>query len=99
VETMLAALGVMSMAVSMLALYESRRAQKVARAARHSLKKVEPAVLQEQHRKMVSQHNLFAQDLSALKVEVGNIMRQANALGLKKLAAGVIPSPKESADQ
>ena len=97
-ETMLVALGVMSLGVSMLALYESRRAQKVARAARHSLKKVEPALLQEQHRKMVAQHNLFAQDLTALKMEVASIMRQANALGLKRIASGVGPAPKEGAE-
>ena len=97
-ETMLAALGVMSMGVSVLALYESRRAQRVARAARHSLKKVEPELLQEQHRKMVANHNQFAMDLTALKTEVASIMRQANALGLKRIASGVIPPPKEGTE-
>ena len=92
------ALALVSMVVAMWALYEAKHSVRVARGARHSLRKIEPAMLQEQHRKMVANHNAMAMDLQALKLEVASIMRQANALGLKRIASGVVPAPKEEAE-
>jgi hypothetical protein len=97
-EAMQIALSLVAMVVAMWALYEAKHSMKVARTARHSLKKVEPALLQEQHRKMVANHNAMAQDLQVMKLSVENINRQANALGLKRITSGVVPPPQETSD-